>query len=219
MRRASVVNVLRLSALCPAAWNCIYVLRCLGSNNIAWKKNVEQIIVFGVAIVFFLPFCAVCTHFPSRSLKIFIFFRFYLLLFFLFFSFFPFLVTQVKTFRKEYETRPYAKKKNKNPLLCVHRHRCRCRLPLLSSLLCAIWCRRHDRPPPLPQQMYVLVHGITWFWHKNSGDSFFFSSLSFFCKEKRKRKTHKPMSEYNGSSCISTTLFSHLIFASVFMLL
>lgn len=136
MRRASVVNVLRLSALCPAAWNCIYVLRCLGSNNIAWKKNVEQIIVFGVAIVFFLPFCAVCTHFPSRSLKIFIFFfAFISFSFSCFFLFFRFLWRKWKPFAKNMRRDRMQKKKIKIPY-CV----CIVIVAVVVCLCCRLSC-------------------------------------------------------------------------------
>lgn len=117
------------------------VLRCLGSNN-ARKKCRTNYSVRRCYCYFLL-----CSHFPSRSATI----SYFLLLSpFLFLAFF--CVTQVKTFRKEYETRPYAK----NVPYCVHRHRRRVRLPLL-RLLCVIWCRRHDRPPPLPQQTYLCM--------------------------------------------------------------
>lgn len=151
--------------------------------------------MFGVAIVFSL-FCA---HFPSRSLN----FSIFLLLS-------PFLFLVFCDASESLSQRIWdAAACKKNPLLCASS-------PLSSAFASSLVCYLVSStwPAATAATANVLVHGITWFWHKKSGD-FFFRLLP----EKRKRQTHKPMSEYNGSSCISTTLFSHLIFALVFMLL
>lgn len=194
--RAFIVNVLRLSALCPAAWKCIHVLRCLGSNNT--KKKCRTNYSVRRCYCFFL----LCSHFPSRSLTI-SFFCFYLLLFFSLF-----LYDASENLSQRIWDATVCKK---YPLLCASSSS-----PLSSAFASSLVCYLVSStwPAATVATANVLVHGITWFWHKNSGDFF-----SPFLPEKRKQQTHKPMSEYNGSSCISTTLFSHLIFALVFMLL